>query len=100
MRCLGITPSPLILTGRPSGPPLPGDPQTQEKISESYPIITTLPSQCPCSPETESRSPASLRSSTSPRPLSPGGPDDLSVSKNSSQPDHHDINNGLNVNNN
>ncbi|XP_063931319.1 dorsal root ganglia homeobox protein [Zophobas morio] len=81
MRCLGISPSPLILPGRPTAP-LPGDPPLQEKIQDTYPIIPPgIPAPCPCSPGTESTSPASLRSS-SPSPLSPGGPDDLSVCKN------------------
>ncbi|EFA11592.1 dorsal root ganglia homeobox protein [Tribolium castaneum] len=99
MRCLGITPSPLILTGRPNAPPLPGEHQPPEKLPEGYPIMTpTLPPPCPCSPGTESASPSSLRSS-SPSPLSPGGPDDLSMCKNPPRIEHPDTNTGQLLNN-
>lgn len=70
----------------------------QEKPPE-YPIITPgLPVPCQCSPGTESRSPHSLRSSPSPTPLSPGGPDDLSVAKSNHVVDNFEINKNLSTN--
>ncbi|CAH1372655.1 retinal homeobox protein Rx2 [Tenebrio molitor] len=98
MRCLGISPSPLILAGRPSAPPLPGETPSPEK---AYPILTSgPPPPCPCSPGTESASPQSLRSSGSPGPLSPGGPDDLSQCKDStSRLEQSDLNSGKLLNN-
>lgn len=54
----------------------------QEKLPDiNYPMLHHgLPPPCPCSPD-NSRSPSSIRNSPSPRPLSPGGPDDLSMAK-------------------
>ncbi|XP_017780313.1 PREDICTED: dorsal root ganglia homeobox protein [Nicrophorus vespilloides] len=110
MRCLGLTTPPLILTGRP-GPGLPSQQLSNEKLPEGYAMMHSsgLPPPCPCSPG-DSRSP-SVRSSPSPRPpLSPGGPDDLSIAKNihpetATTPQPYTINNNnnkpdaLNVNN-
>ncbi|KAJ8911416.1 hypothetical protein NQ315_005949 [Exocentrus adspersus] len=103
MRCLGITSPQLILTGRSTAPPppLPGNLDMQEKLPD-YPIMNpSLPVPCQCSPGTESRSPRSLTSSPSPTPLSPGGPDDLSMAKNTNAADaidNFEINKGLPIN--
>ncbi|XP_065161184.1 retina and anterior neural fold homeobox protein 2-like [Atheta coriaria] len=90
MRCLGLTSPPLIISGRHCGG-LPGDPMPTDKLPEGYPLmhpgLQPPPPQCPCSPGVSSRSP-SIRSSPSPRPLSPGGPDDLSMSKHTSESEH------------
>lgn len=77
---------------------LSNDGQSSEKMphSDNYPIITSsLPNPCPCSPEMGNRSPTSLHSS-SPGPLSPGGPDDLSIpsTKTPQSLDHHNMDNG------
>ncbi|KAF7271948.1 hypothetical protein GWI33_015246 [Rhynchophorus ferrugineus] len=85
MRCLGLNSPQLIIPGRPSVPPLrPPTSEGSEKQLE-YPVVNHLhqpqfPGQqahCPLSPDSE----GSLRSSPSPRDLSPGVPDDLSVPK-------------------
>ncbi|CAH0546471.1 unnamed protein product [Brassicogethes aeneus] len=79
MRCLGITSPQIILSGRPNGP-LPNPGEHPEKTD--YPVMNPgCPMPCQCSPSAGSRSPHSLRSSPSPRPISPGGPDDLSLTK-------------------
>ncbi|GJQ68257.1 hypothetical protein Trydic_g16862 [Trypoxylus dichotomus] len=83
MRCLGLSTPPLLLTGRPTAPGIPTEMQSQEKLSDgSYTMLhhPGIPPPCPCSPD-NSRSPSSIRNTPSPRPLSPGGPDDLSMAK-------------------
>ncbi|KAJ8944335.1 hypothetical protein NQ318_016142 [Aromia moschata] len=83
----------LQMTSRPPAPPpMPGNPDMPDKSPE-YPVINPgLPVQCQCSPGTESRSPQSHRNSPSPSPLSPGGPDDLSITKNPHPVENFDIN--------
>ncbi|XP_019870673.1 dorsal root ganglia homeobox protein [Aethina tumida] len=88
MRCLGITSPQLILTGRPAGPPLPSAGEPPEK---DYPVNPGLPVPCQCSPTAGSRSPHSMRSSPSPRPISPGGPNDLSLTKKPHSPEDYDV---------
>lgn len=73
--------------GRPSGPPIARNPQElSDKLAPDFPpglpLNPALPVPCHCSPETDSRSSNSLRSSPSPGQLSPGGPNDLSMAKN------------------
>lgn len=51
-------------------------------IMQQHPVLPPQPQACPCSPNRDSRSPTSdNNSSRSPTPLSPGGPDDLSMAK-------------------
>ncbi|KAJ8975713.1 hypothetical protein NQ317_018987 [Molorchus minor] len=93
----------LFDTGRPTapGPPLP-NPEMLEKPPDygvNPAMNTAHPVQCQCSPGTENRSPRSHRSSPSPPPLSPGGPDDLSMAKNAPAMDNFEINKGLSTNN-
>ncbi|KAI4470290.1 homeobox protein aristaless [Holotrichia oblita] len=102
MRCLGLSTSPLLLTGnkfnllqesshyhcnrvpgRPTAPGIPSDVPPPEKLTDgSYSMLhhPGIPPPCSCSPD-NSRSPSSIRNTPSPRPLSPGGPDDLSIGK-------------------
>ncbi|KAK9891905.1 hypothetical protein WA026_017389 [Henosepilachna vigintioctopunctata] len=90
MRCLGISTSPLLLSGRPNGPPpTPGSLHHPEKpIDNAYPSLLQpgFPAHFSCSPREGNHSPSSLRSSPSPRNLSPGIPNDLSMSKEKSLP--------------
>ncbi|KAL3275103.1 hypothetical protein HHI36_019874 [Cryptolaemus montrouzieri] len=85
MRCLGITTSPLILSGRPNGPPPPPGslPHTDKGLEAGYSSLfqSGLPPHFSCSSREDNHSPSSLRSSPSPRDLSPGMPNDLSVTK-------------------
>lgn len=88
-----------MFLGRPPGAPLPpeGTPMTEKMQESTYPLLhnNLPPPKCPCSPGGDSRSP---RSSPSPRPASPVGPDDLSMSKKlSAEPFIN--NNRLNVSN-
>lgn len=105
----------INFTGRTPGNPgiSAGDLTSQqqhnatEKLSDSYmiqqhPGLPTPPQPCPCSPNRDSRSPASDNNSSrsSPTPLSPGGPDDLSMSKKLlSSPNSYVTNNSINVSN-
>ncbi|CAG9838783.1 unnamed protein product [Diabrotica balteata] len=84
MRCLGITSPQLILSGRHPPPPLPGNLQDiADTPPPEYHQVgnPNIPLSCSCSPGAENRSPQSYRSSPSPTQLSPGGPDDLSLTK-------------------
>ncbi|XP_066152476.1 retinal homeobox protein Rx2 [Euwallacea fornicatus] len=82
MRCLSMSSPPLIISGRPPNnvqpPPIHPHPEKASEYSQinlsahQNPSLGTLHTPCPCSP---------TRSSPSPRDLSPGLPDDLSMGK-------------------
>lgn len=75
--------------GRPAPPtPLPTDQQSSAKMDHRYPLMSAgMPQPYPHSPDDASLSPGSVRNSPSPnRPLSPTGPDDLSLSKRTASP--------------
>nr|XP_022910340.1 retinal homeobox protein Rx3-like [Onthophagus taurus] len=104
MRCLGLSTPPLLLTGRPTAPGLPTEISPQDKHPEAnfssmlhhHSSIPGPHPPCPCSPD-NSHSPSSLRNTPSPRSISPGGPDDLSISK--KLPDSYSPNTRVDVNN-
>ncbi|XP_030745485.1 retinal homeobox protein Rx2 [Sitophilus oryzae] len=96
MRCLGLNSPQLIIPGRPAVPSLPPLPPDPSDKPLDYPLVSHQssfplqhPPHCPLSPDSET----SIRSSPSPRNLSPGVPDDLSV------PKKMDTLNGLDNNN-
>ncbi|XP_045463204.1 dorsal root ganglia homeobox protein-like [Harmonia axyridis] len=90
MRCLGITTSPLLLSGRSNGPPPPssalGHPEKPMDNAYTTLLPPGLPPHFPCPPRDGTHSPQSMRSSPSPRNDTPDIPDDLSMAKNTQQP--------------